>query len=144
MTNSTRSSAKKKYCNKCQIEELNPENERCLVCKGEYETKPTSAHTPSPWLVQSDTLVTAPLKEQNRAHYIICSCGTSGTKKEHKENARRIVYCVNMHDELLEALEEMEMAHSGGDILATLGVQKAAMDRCRCAIKNAKYAKAKA
>jgi len=68
-------------------------------------------HTATPWgpiLVQTDDHFT----ETNHKYAIAGGkCGViakvEGKGDEHKANAKRIVHCVNVHDELVEALDRL-------------------------------------
>ena len=59
-------------------------------------------HTPTPWVVSCGSIYTTegiPIAEMDR------EVGNGTLPVERDENARHIVHCVNLHDELVEALK---------------------------------------
>ena len=81
-------------------------------------------HTPAPWYAIETTdweekFVSIGICSRNDASYDFCETGLGldvDTDEEIRANAEHIVHCVNIHDELVEALEKIEkMAKMVGD-----------------------------
>ncbi len=62
-------------------------------------------HTPTPWAIHNHFFITA--KVGNRLKSVVCEIDRHAwtNSGEAQANAEHIVQCVNMHDELVEALE---------------------------------------
>jgi len=73
----------------------------------------TKEHTPTPWKVYLYGGVQIGQEDTGEA-----VCSMWGDKQEGEANAAHIVKCVNMHDELVEALRKcgMLLEHGGFDL----------------------------
>lgn len=103
---------------KCECGELKYiEHEYCLSCREDKKMTQEIKHTPAPWF--SDGLMVFGLSEN---HPIIRKQEPYGTRvhlfqaicpkpcNEDYANARHIVKCVNIHDEMLSEMEKLAQA----------------------------------
>lgn len=86
-----------------------------------------TTHTPGPWILSRDGYINGTFHDETRGPitgqiartYSHLYCGIA----EERANARRIVHCVNTHDELVAALREAEagLEFAGADKLMPAG-----------------------
>jgi hypothetical protein len=76
----------------------------------------TQKHTPAPWVLRESTVDVYDGYMLIVGDFgIIAKIGGNREKSEIKANAEHIVKCVNMHDELVDALEDLVQEIKGSN-----------------------------
>lgn len=82
-------------------------------------------HTPTPWYSEVDTELVYILGTVNGKEEVICEAGSIGNEDlQAQANAAHIVKCVNLHDELVDAVEHLLKMSNGEKNLDNRGIEE--------------------